>query len=356
MKRMHLALFGAAIAISPMASAKASTPSPIVFPDAFDPIGSPVQSIVTDKGRRVHFTDTGEEGWKPVLFIGGAGTSARAPELVSFLDTMRRRLKIRLITVERNGLGDTAFDPSWTFDDYVAEVNQVLKKLEVDRFSLVAISGGGAYAGQITAAMPDKISSLHMLATVSTASRGGERCALDHGQLLEILKPQVQAPRIWWELPPTGVAAKVRGFADKAADEGARAFFIRGQMGDAHGMAAESRRFCETPANVSAYKGPTYLYYGEDDPLTPPSHGEYWAAHVGGKVTFRRYPGEGHDVQYRHWDQLLLDVAGFGAQTLVCEKGSARLVPGQVDPKLLPKGRTIGLCAWNNSNNNHLKR
>ena len=29
----------------------------------------------------------------------------------------------------------------------------------------------------------------------------------------------------------------------------------------------------------------------------------------------RAYPGEGHDVQYRHWDQILLDAAGLGDAT-----------------------------------------
>ena len=51
---------------------------PIAFPDQFDPIGTPLQSLQTREGRTVHFTDTGEAGWTPMLFIGGVGTSARA--------------------------------------------------------------------------------------------------------------------------------------------------------------------------------------------------------------------------------------------------------------------------------------
>jgi len=30
-------------------------------------------------------------------------------------------------------------------------------------------------------------------------------------------------------------------------------------------------------------------------------------------AALRGYPGEGHDVQYRHWEQILRDVAGVGA-------------------------------------------
>lgn len=342
---LFLATVGALFTLAP-AHAKPAPAATIAFPNQFDPIGTPVQSLVSDKGRTVHFTDTGEAGWKPVLFIGGVGTSGRAPELVAFLDTMRRQLKVRIVTVERNGLGDTTFDPDWSFADYTAEVRQVLEHLKIDHFSLVAISGGGAYAGHIAAAMPERLNSWHMLAAVSSAPADGAACAMDQAGLEAYLAPQVGSPRVWWDMPVDGVSAKVRGFSDRTADEGARAFFIAGQRGDARGVAREYRRFCDPPARVENLLAPAFFYYGEADRLVPPSHGEFWARQVKGKVTFRRYPGEGHDVQYRHWDQVLLDIAGYGESTLVCTAGKARLVKGLVEPASLGKGQTLGVCAW----------
>jgi len=294
----------------------------------------------------VHFTDTGEVGWRPMLFIGGVGTSARAPELVAFLDTLRRRLKVRIVAVERNGLGDTAFDPTWTFADYTSEAVQVLDHLGIRRFALVAISGGGAYAGHIAAAMPERVTSWHMLAAIASAPASNPVCSADAAVLEAGLAKQVGAPRVFWAMPPEGVVAKVPGFADRAADEGAHAYFIAGQRGDARGVAREYRRFCDAPAPVSAFPAPAFFYYGEADPLVPPAQGEFWAGKVAGKVTFRRYPGEGHDVQYRHWDQLLLDVAGYGTKTLVCARGLARLMAGLVQPAQLAAGSTLGVCAW----------
>ena len=339
MIRRVLALLLAAIAAPALAK-------PIAFPDHFDSIGTPLANLKTSEGRTVHYTDTGEAGWTPMLFIGGVGTSARAPELVAFLDTLRRRLKVRIVAVERNGLGDTAFDPAWTFADYTSEVQQVLQRLGIGRFALVAISGGGAYAGHIAAAMPERITSWHMLAAIASAPAESPVCKADAATLEAMLDQQVGAPRTFWAMPPEGVAAKVPGFADRAADEGAHAYFIAGQHGDARAVAREYHRFCDAPAAVAAFPAPAYFYYGEADKLVPPAQGEYWAARVAGKVTFRRYPGEGHDVQYRHWDQLLLDVAGHGGKTLVCAKGPARLLPGLVEPARLPKGTALGICAW----------
>lgn len=339
---MKKALMALALAIPGVALAQ---PAPD-FPAHFDPIGSPVEHIPGAHNRTIHFTDTAEAGWTPLLYIGGAGTSARASEMVAFMDTLRRRLHVRIITVERNGFGDSAFDPAWGFDDYVDDVRRVLEAEGIGRFALAAISGGGAYAGHIVAAMPDRIASWHMLAAVSGMPGDTAMCHLAPDAIAAQIKGQLAAPRVWWDLPPTGVSAHVRGFADRAADEGAHAFFIAGQMGDPRGMAAEYLRFCTPPADVAAYKGPAYFYYGEADHTVPPLHGARWAAMLNGPVVFRRYPGEGHDTQYRHWDQLLLDVAGFGGRTLACVGGKARLLPGVLAPAQLPAKATLGLCAW----------
>jgi pimeloyl-ACP methyl ester carboxylesterase len=335
-----------ALALALAAPAVPATAETIAFPNHFDSIGTPVRSLVTSAGRSVHYTDTGEAGWRPMLFIGGVGTSARAPELVAFLDSLRRRLHVRIIAVERNGLGDTAFDPAWSFNDYTGEVREVLDYLKVERFALVAISGGGAYAGHIAATMPQRITSWHMLAAVASIPADNPVCTAEPAALEAMLAKQVGAPRTFWAMPADGVAAKIPGFADRAADEGAHAYFIAGQHGDARAVAREYRSFCAAPAPVAGFPAPAYFTYGEADPLVPPAQGEYWAARVAGKVTFRRYPGEGHDVQYRHWDQVLLDVAGHGDETLVCRKGRTRLVTGVVQAASLPKGTTPGLCAW----------
>jgi pimeloyl-ACP methyl ester carboxylesterase len=181
-----------------------------------------------------------------------------------------------------------------------------------------------------------------MLAAIASAPAESAICKADPAALEAMLAKQVSTPREFWAMPPDGVSAKVPGFADRAADEGAHAYFIAGQRGDARGVAREYRSFCDAPAPVSAFPAPAYFIYGEADPLVPPAQGEYWASKVAGKVTFRRYPGEGHDVQYRHWDQVLLDVAGQGDKTLVCMNGRAQLVPGLV----APSGAAPGLCAW----------
>lgn len=214
------------------------------LPAVFDDLGVAVQTLKTADGRTVHFTDTGEPGFRPVLFMGGTGTSARAFEMTEFLKSMRKQLKLRFITVERNGFGDSPIRAGWGYADYVAEVRAVLDHLQVQRASGVAISGGGPYMAQVAAAMPERLISLHLLAAATQRPPEDAVCKLSADQLTAFMKSQVQNPKTWWGFPKDSPTHKIPGFADRAYDEGARAFYIRGQMGDPAPEVAEVMRYC----------------------------------------------------------------------------------------------------------------
>jgi len=352
MKRLsHLVLAGAALSLA--ASAVSAEPTsvpapPQEFQTQFDGLGPVVQAIPGTNGRTVHFADTGESGWRPVLFLGGTGTSARGFLMTGYLETLRRQLHLRFISVERNGFGDTPYDPSWTYDDYVGEVRGVLGHLGVNRFAMVSISGGGPYAGHIAAAMPERLISVHFAAALANV-RGAslDTCQVPLSDLAKGLASTIQNPETWWHYPSTSPTAHIPGFADRAYDEGARAFFIRGQMGNPLPEAAEMRRYCDPalPA-LTALKAPMFTYYGSADPLVGPANGAWWRKSTGGLSTERAYLGEGHDVQYRHWDQVLIDLAGFGSSELVCRKGHAELLPAATARTALAAGAKPGLCVW----------
>jgi pimeloyl-ACP methyl ester carboxylesterase len=323
----------------------------------FDPIGPAVVALPGAKDRVLHYTDTGEAGWRPVVYLGGTGTSARAMLMTGYLETMRRQLHIRLISVERNGFGDTAFDPAWTLADYAGDVRTVLDHLGVTRFSVVAISGGGPYAAHVAAALGPRVISLHFAAALADRAVGDSiNCDLKPAQVAKALGPTIDNPQIWWGFPDTSPTHAIPGFSDRAYDEGARAFFIRGQMGDAAPEAAEMQRYCHAnladlaPA-LAKVTAPVFTYYGLADHTVAPANALFWQTRLSGPVTPREYPGEGHDVQYRHWDQILIDLSGLAgtgptARTLVCERGRAKLLPPERADHSRATGSVSGLCLW----------
>jgi glycerophosphoryl diester phosphodiesterase/pimeloyl-ACP methyl ester carboxylesterase len=227
-----------------------------------------------------------------MVFFGGLATSVRAFELTEFARSLREKLALRAISVERNGLGETPLDPSLGIGDTVDDVLSVLEAVAIDRFAVVAISGGGPYAGALAARVPDRLISLHLAA----AAVGGVPVG-------DVPRDPVEM----WRYPPDSPVLRIPGFAEAAAAEGKRALALNGLAALDH----EFRLLRDTALpSLEAVTAPTYLYYGTGDELVPLAHADAWRKALDGPVTLRRYDGEGHDVQYTHWDQILFDVAG----------------------------------------------
>jgi pimeloyl-ACP methyl ester carboxylesterase len=344
----------AAILILPASGAGAADPAPTVpastltdLQAGFDPMGPAVQALTLPGGKVVHFIDEGDPSWRPVLYLSGTGTSARAFGMTEYLRSLRTKLKLRFISVERNGFGDTEFTPDWTYRDYAAEVRAVLDHLGIQQTAALAISGGGPYLAEIAAEMPDRLISLHFLAATSGFGPEWKPCGMTDAELAAYLQPTVQNPESWWAYPDDSPTRKIPGFADRAYEEGARAYFIRGQMGDLRGQVAEFRRYCTEPkADISKVATPVYVYQGTADTSVGIEQAQYWQSHFQNVRKARIYQGEGHDMQYRHWDQLLLDVAGHPELTMMCVDGQSRAVPEADAAGLLAKGTALGICAW----------
>lgn len=339
--------------------------------ESFDPIGPVVKEFEATNGKILFYIDEGEPDWKPVLFLGGTGTSVRVFGMTEFARTLREQLKLRVISVERNGFGETSYtaglEPGnegveWQFDDYTNEVRELLDFLEVEQFRGIAISGGGPYLSAIAASMPERIVSLHFAAAGSfEGSLPPDECFVqfDWTSYSNYFRyvGGVTNPIAWWSFGPDAQVHAVPGLKDVAHDDAARTFFIRGQFDDdINGVVpveapevAEYKRYLCTDTSVydlSSVDAPVYLYYGDNDHLVYPHHYEYLATHFPNIAKSRIYPGEGHDVQYRHWDQIMVDMAGKGHKTLICDKGRSKLLPDHVAQKKIRKGAELGICAW----------
>ena len=262
--------------------------------DEFDYLGPTMKTMQASSGRTVVYLDEGEKDWHVVVFVGGSGTSGRVFAMLEFLRETRQNLKLRFIGVERNGFGTTAYDESLGYADYAEDVEALLAQLGVDEFSLFPVA--------------------------------------------------------WFGFAPESPIHRVPGFQDAAYDDSARTFNMGGQAGDPAALHHEFQLYCQNQSlpDLAAVTAPVYLYYGDADPLTPIiPHARRWqAAYVNAEVKARIYPGEGHDAQYRHLDQILVDLAGMN-KVVVCDKGGkTKLVKEPKAEKLLAQGGSLGICAW----------
>jgi non-heme chloroperoxidase len=252
----------------------------------------------------IRYLDTGEPDWPAVAFFGGLGTSATAFSLTEFAQAQRRRLRLRFVSVERNGFGATPFMPGIGFEETVDDVLAVLGRLGIDRFSVVAISGGGPYAARLLERVPERIGSVHLAA----ATAGGELLrAGAAGELLGDLAAIVADPEGFWEYPPDSPVQAIPGFAEACRAEGRRS------LGDPMRARAALRHEIEllssaTLPNLGGLGARVYMYWGGRDELVGMAHARTWQAALGPNVVLRCFEQAGHDVQYLHWTEILGDI------------------------------------------------
>ncbi|MCP4318401.1 MAG: alpha/beta hydrolase [Hyphomicrobiales bacterium] len=321
------------------------------LPENFDYIGPTVSALEEADGKTLYYIDEGEKDWTPVVFFGGSGTSVAVFGITEFLRTLRNDLKLRIISVERDGFGQTALSKGHTYQDYADEVVRVLDHLGVAKTALVGISGGGPYLAATAEKLGDRVTSVHMLATYSQYDPGDPDtsglCKMSEAEIVGAAGYYAGDPVAWWTLGENSPTAKIPGFTDASRNDGARTFSMRGQKMDGAALLAEFNRFCTAKvADLSGVNAPAFIYYGEADDTVKPVHAEFWQGAFPNIAKVRAYAGEGHDIQYRHWDQVLLDMAGMDDQIAMCVDGSSVLISEADAASTENSGGSIGICAW----------
>lgn len=311
--------------------------------DGFDPLGPVVRTARVASGRTVHFIDDGAPSGVPLLFLGGAGTSVRAFRLLEFARTFRGELGIRVISVERNGLGQSTFDPAVGPAEHAADVWSLLDDLGVQSTSIVAISGGGPYAATLAAAHPKRVRSLHVACALAEQDGGAPTFDLD---------AVCAEPVSWWQFPPSSAVHAIPGFTDSAVEEATRSAFAKGRDVPQEGLRHAFQIYASfAMPSLAELDAPMFLYWGSEDRLVPPAQMNHWCAALGSRgdgqaVVRRLYSGEGHDVQYRHWDQILVDVAFLGERIVASREGRTWLLDAQDAAACEREGWSLGLAAW----------
>jgi pimeloyl-ACP methyl ester carboxylesterase len=362
------ALAAALLAASPaLAGWGGPHPPSLDLQEEFNYVGAAVKSMTDADGHVVHYIDQGEEGWRTIVLIGGAGTGTRAFELTEFVRDLRLELGLRVICVERNGIGMTEFepmdangelikadagdaalalgDPVKTREMYAADVLQVLDKENVKRFSIIAISGGGPYAGELARQAGARVRSIHLAVAVCQSTPGGLQ--YPDPAYLELFRSYIINPMWWWDMTGT-TADLIPGWQEAAYEEAAWSAFVRGQDADPHAVSMDYTVYKQTPPDVSMVRAPVFTYYGALDTTVPYTQRDMWVAAYSSskKIKQRNYPDGVHDVQYRHYDQILLDVAGYGDYLVIAWKGKTRVISEYKWPWYEAHGATLGIQAW----------
>lgn len=117
-------------------------------------------TITLRDGRRLCFIEYGPADGPAVLYFHGAGASALAHPPG---DAGADDLGVRLLAVERPGIGGSDPKPGRRLTDWPQDVAELVDALGIDRFSVLGWSAGGPHALACAAALPDRIAACGVL-------------------------------------------------------------------------------------------------------------------------------------------------------------------------------------------------
>ncbi|MEE8543544.1 MAG: alpha/beta hydrolase [Gammaproteobacteria bacterium] len=115
---------------------------------------SPPQTIRLRDGRKLAYAAYGDTEGTPVFHFHGHPGSRLEGKLA---DSAARRLGVRLIAVDRPGMGYSDFHPRRQLLDWPDTVLEVADALGIQRFAVQGVSGGGPYALACAFKIPDRL-------------------------------------------------------------------------------------------------------------------------------------------------------------------------------------------------------
>lgn len=149
-------------------------------------------------GRRLAWSEWGATDGRPVLFCTGAGMSGA----LGVESDVAEGLGVRLIGIDRPGLGGSDPDPDKAFETWVADVATLIRSLGLERPRALGVSQGAPFALALGAA--------EIVAAVSVVTGQDE---LAHPEVRPMLAPEVAILVASAELDPAGFESHIAATA-----------------------------------------------------------------------------------------------------------------------------------------------
>lgn len=115
------------------------------------------QTITLGDGRLLGYAEYGTPQGKPVFFFHGNPSSRLGGRL---LDEAANEINVRIIAIDRPGIGLSDFKPGRQYLDWPDDVTELADTLRVDRFAILGISSGAPHTLACAYKIPDRLSAV----------------------------------------------------------------------------------------------------------------------------------------------------------------------------------------------------
>lgn len=269
-------------------------------------------------GRELAYETWGDPGGEPLLFNHGTGDSrlARHPD-----EALTRDAGVRLITVDRPGVGGSTRLHDRKLLDWPADVALLADELELGAFAVAGWSGGGPHALAIAHELGERVTRVVLASPLGPLDRPGALDLVENGDLRMIWK----LSHAKWLAGLAGRAESrlavhdLRKFvasiaADAPSDAGvlgdpALEPMLEEEMGAAlaqHGAGVldDMWAFLDWGFAPEEVTQPTRLFLGDADQILSPDMYRGLARRLP-RCETREWAGEGHYALFHHWPEFL---------------------------------------------------
>ena len=280
------------------------------------PMETVSQQITLTDGRRLAYDEYGDPDGRPIIFMHGFPGSRLDWRM---FDSSAQEPNVRIIAVDRPGMGLSDFQRGRKLLDWPDDVIELADALQLDRFSVLAISGGGPYGAVCAFKIPERLTATAIVCGMGPreapgAEEGGSwtlpgKPALIRKVLLLLLaqtvqkQPERMEPQFLEILSePDRALLEEQPELLKMSIGSWQEAFHSGTGGVQHEAGLYKRpwefRLQDIPAGV-------HLWHGENDNNVPVSVGRYVADAIPNcQATF--VAGEGHfTLPYNHMREIL---------------------------------------------------
>lgn len=280
------------------------------------------ERVRASDGRRLVVETSGDPNGRPVFLLHGTPGSRLGPAPRPMVLYQQR---VRLITYDRPGYGDSDRLPGRRVADVAGDVAAIADALDIERFAVVGRSGGGPHALACAALLPKRVTKAAVLVTLApwgadglnwfagmaasnvreytTASTGPEGLAASLVPRSDAIRanPVQLLAQLRWELTESD--------RQVVADFGIREMLVRNYREalrtSADGWIDDALAFC-TPWGFDPcdIRVPVLLWHGTEDVFSPVEHSRWLAERIPG-VTAILEPEAAHFAALRALPDIL---------------------------------------------------
>jgi pimeloyl-ACP methyl ester carboxylesterase len=174
-------------------------------------MGPAVKRVRLPDGRRLACRQYGPADGKPVLYM--PGTPSCATEWRMWPAGAADQLNMRVVAVDRPGLGGSDPLPRCRIADWPADVTALADALGLSRFAILGYSGGVPYTLSCAEALPDRVSKAALVGCVGPGNIAGMAPAVARSRQMCLHRPR-RAWITWW-----GVRLAARRFPGRLIDQ-----------------------------------------------------------------------------------------------------------------------------------------